>query len=92
MWQPWQTLAYSSAPLFPANLKPPLSVDSDKLFVAFCAVAAGEISHRNVAIIGATNDNSAGDIEPSLTGSARLSYITSHFDDTSVQPRDGVER
>jgi hypothetical protein len=29
---------------------------------------------------------------PSLTGSARLSYITSHFDDTSVQPRDGVER
>ena len=93
MWQPWQTLAYSSAPLFPANLKPALSVDSDELFVAFCASAAGEISHRNVAIIGATNDNeSAGDIEPSLTGSARLSYITSHFDDKSVQPRDGVER
>ena len=59
----------------------------------FCASAVGEISDRNVAIIGATNDNkSAGDIEPSLTGSARLSYITSHFDDTSVQPRDGVER
>jgi hypothetical protein len=68
-------------------------VATDELFVAFCANAAGEISDRNVAIIGATNDNvSAGDIEPSLTGSARLSYITSHFDDTSVQPRDGVER
>jgi hypothetical protein len=93
MWQPWQTLAYSSSPLFPANLKPALSVDSDELFVAFCAIAADEISDRNVAIIGATNDNeSAGDIEPSVTGSARFSYITSHFDDTSVQPRDGVER
>jgi hypothetical protein len=92
MWQPWQTLAYSSSPLFPAKLKPALSVDSDGLFVAFCA-SAGEISDRNVAIIGATNDNeSAGDIEPFLTGSARLSYITSHFDDTSVQPRDRVER
>src|SRR6476660_5710811 len=92
MWQPWQTLAYSSSPLFPANLKPALSVDSDELFVAFCAIAADEISDRNVAIIGATNENeSAGDIEPSVTVSARLSYITSHFYDTSVQPRDGVE-
>ena len=42
---------------------------------------------------GATNDNEpAGDIELSLTGLARLSYITSHFDDTRVQPRDSVER
>jgi hypothetical protein len=47
MWQPWQTLAYSSSPLFPANLKPALSVDSDELFVAFCASTAGEISDRN---------------------------------------------
>src|SRR5580704_11853392 len=56
MWQPWQTLAYSSAPLFPANLKPALSVDSDELFVAFCANAAGEISDRNVAMIGARSE------------------------------------
>jgi hypothetical protein len=66
---------------------------TDDAFVPFCASAAAEISDRKVAIIGATKANeSAGDIKPSLTGSARLSYITSHFDDTSVQPRDGVER
>src|SRR6478609_2324259 len=54
MWQPWQTLAYSSSPLCSANLKPALSVDSDELFVAFCASAVGEIRDRNVAIIGTT--------------------------------------
>ena len=57
MWQPWQTLAYSSSPLFPANSKPALSVDSGELFVAFCANAAAEMSDRNVAIIGAIHDD-----------------------------------
>jgi hypothetical protein len=38
-------------------LKPALSVDSGELFVAFCANAAAGMSDRNVAIIGATNDN-----------------------------------
>jgi len=33
------------------------SVDSSELFVAFCANAAAEMSDRNVAIIGATNDD-----------------------------------
>jgi hypothetical protein len=92
MWQPWQIFTYSSSPPFSANLKPALSVDPDEAFEPFCASDVGEISDRK-AIIGATNDNKpAGGIQPSLTGLARLSYITSHFDDTSVQPRDGVER
>jgi hypothetical protein len=74
-------------------MKPALSVDSDELSVAFCANVADETSDRNVAIIVATDDNdSMGDTETSLTGSARLSYIASHFDDTSMQPRDGIER
>src|ERR1700738_4755609 len=45
--QPGQTWAYSSSPLCSANLKPPLSVGSDEMCVAFCASAAGETSDGN---------------------------------------------
>src|SRR4029077_8813829 len=57
MWQPWQTLAYSSSPFFSANLKPALSVDSGGLFVAFCANAPAEMRDKTVAIIGAIHDD-----------------------------------
>src|SRR4030088_3807356 len=50
IWQLWQTLAYSSSPLCSANLKPPLSVGSDEMCVAFCASAAGETSDSNEKI------------------------------------------
>src|ERR1700726_189348 len=80
MWQPWQTLAYSSSPLCSANLKPPLSVGWDETsYVAFCASAAGETSDSNETISAAKNDS----------GQADDLDIALHFDGTIVKPRDG---
>src|ERR1700730_6191055 len=57
MWQPWQTLAYSSSPLWSANLRLPLSVGWDEMCAAFCASAAGDTSDSTETISAAKNDS-----------------------------------